>query len=52
MRSATAGSLANSSMPLSRRFALYSDALRANLLAAASSYPLEVVQADRWLDEH
>jgi hypothetical protein len=32
--------------------ALYPDALLANLLAADSSYPLEVVQADRWLDEH
>jgi hypothetical protein len=31
--------------------ALYPDALLANLLAA-STYPLEVVQADRWLDEH
>jgi len=30
--------------------ALYPDALLANLLAA-STYPLEVVQADRWLDE-
>ena len=31
--------------------ALYPDALLANLLAA-STYPLEVVQADRWLQEH
>jgi hypothetical protein len=31
--------------------ALYPDALVANLLAA-STYPLEVVQADRWLNEH
>ena len=31
--------------------ALYPDALLANLLAA-STYPLEVVQADRWLNEH
>jgi hypothetical protein len=31
--------------------ALYPDALLANLLAA-STYPLEVVQADRWLDEN
>src|SRR5258706_1388367 len=31
--------------------ALYPDALLANLLAG-STYPLEVVQADRWLDEH
>jgi len=31
--------------------ALYPDALLANMLAA-STYPLEVVQADRWLNEH
>src|SRR5262249_27257532 len=31
--------------------ALYPDELLANLLAA-STYPLEVVQADRWLKEH
>src|SRR5712675_1987823 len=31
--------------------ALYPDALLANVLAA-STYPLEVVQADRWLGEH
>ena len=31
--------------------ALYPDELLANLLAA-STYPLEVVQADRWLNEH
>jgi hypothetical protein len=31
--------------------ALFPDALLANLLAA-STYPLEVVQADRWLNEH
>ena len=31
--------------------ALYPDALLANLLAA-STYPLEVVQADRWLKEN
>ena len=31
--------------------ALYPDALLANMLAA-STYPLEVVQADRWLKEH
>ena len=31
--------------------ALYPDALLANLLAA-STYPLEVVQADRWITEH
>src|SRR6478736_3768070 len=31
--------------------ALYPDALLANLLAA-STYPLEVVQADRWLNEN
>jgi Protein of unknown function (DUF3300) len=31
--------------------ALYPDELLANVLAA-STYPLEVVQADRWLDEH
>ena len=30
--------------------ALYPDALLANVLAA-STYPLEVVQADRWLNE-
>ena len=31
--------------------ALYPDALLANVLAA-STYPLEVVQADRWITEH
>lgn len=31
--------------------ALYPDELLANMLAA-STYPLEVVQADRWLKEH
>ncbi len=31
--------------------ALYPDALLANVLAA-STYPLEVVQADRWVTEH
>ena len=31
--------------------ALYPDELVANVLAA-STYPLEVVQADRWLKEH
>ena len=31
--------------------ALYPDALLANVLAA-STYPLEVVQAERWLNEH
>lgn len=31
--------------------ALYPDALLANVLAA-STYPLEVVQADRWMNEH
>ena len=31
--------------------ALYPDELLANVLAA-STYPLEVVQADRWLKEH
>lgn len=31
--------------------ALYPDELLANLLAA-STYPLEVVQADRWLKDH
>jgi hypothetical protein len=31
--------------------ALYQDALLANVLAA-STYPLEVVQADRWITEH
>lgn len=31
--------------------ALYPDPLLANVLAA-SSYPLEIVQADRWLSEH
>jgi hypothetical protein len=36
---------------LAAPIALYPDALLANVLAA-STYPLEVVQSDRWLTEH